>query len=636
MNLAGICIVTFFLFAITSCKHSQGVDYVFQQAGSNRIELEKVLVHYQNDSLKYKAACFLIENMLGHFSYQSPAMDYCKQKLVELPYSFRRDSMNRIWKQAAATYSGETLTKVEDYKSIKSSFLIENIDQAFRAWEKAPWYKEVDFQSFCRYILPYRISDEQLSDDIHWRDSLAQRYGKCIQEETDMKRAFTSLLEMFDATWKSLKSKCPYKLDVLTIDEGGFSLCEQRCVVRGNVMRSLGIPVVCDYVNSWANYSHNGHSWISLIGEGEKAYLYSKGDSIPRTSNPIDASFFKPLVLPDTAYAYWVDSLKRTVKVYRRNFFRENEKDNLVVDVSKCYGLTDSVEIQTDDAAEKYVYLCTFRTGEDWRITVKNEIVDGRCMFRNLGASIVYLPALLKEENITALDAPFILYKGGEVRKIIPTGNKQTVRLSRKYILMTTWTNRWYQMIGGRFEASNDIGFHHADVLCQISSLPVYRNEVRFNKSKSYRYVRYVSPGVLRSELSELTFFSGKQELKGKEIGEGIKVSAQKRVFDHNLTTIGDSKTIDYWVGLDLGKKCFIDKLVYYPRNDDNFIVPGEQYELFYYDKGSWHSLGTKIAESEELIYEQVPEGALFLLKNRTKGQEERIFTYENGRQVWW
>ena len=41
------------------------LDIALQSAGNNRKEQEKVLRHYQNnptDSLKYKAACFLIEN----------------------------------------------------------------------------------------------------------------------------------------------------------------------------------------------------------------------------------------------------------------------------------------------------------------------------------------------------------------------------------------------------------------------------------------------------------------------------------------------------------------------------------------------------------------------------------------------
>lgn len=37
----------------------------------------------------------------------------------------------------------------------------------------------------------------------------------------------------------------------------------------------------------------------------------------------------------------------------------------------------------------------------------------------------------------------------------------------------------------------------------------------------------------------------------------------------------------DAWVGLDLGRVVSISKLVYLPRNDDNFIKEGELYELF-------------------------------------------------------
>ena len=33
---------------------------------------------------------------------------------------------------------------------------------------------------------------------------------------------------------------------------------------------------------------------------------------------------------------------------------------------------------------------------------------------------------------------------------------------------------------------------------------------------------------------------------------------------------------------------------------------------------------------------DNVPTNALLLLRNHTKGKEERIFTYEGGEQVWW
>jgi hypothetical protein len=44
----------------------------------------------------------------------------------------------------------------------------------------------------------------------------------------------------------------------------------------------------------------------------------------------------------------------------------------------------------------------------------------------------------------------------------------------------------------------------------------------------------------------------------------------------------------------------------------------------------------TKKTDNVMLDYDNCPTNALFLLHDLTKGREERIFTYENGEQVWW
>lgn len=53
------------------------LESALMSAGSNRAELERVLEHYSMhaaDSLKYRAACFLIENMPYHYSYTDTAL----------------------------------------------------------------------------------------------------------------------------------------------------------------------------------------------------------------------------------------------------------------------------------------------------------------------------------------------------------------------------------------------------------------------------------------------------------------------------------------------------------------------------------------------------------------------------------
>ncbi|MCL2329299.1 MAG: hypothetical protein FWC39_12410, partial [Bacteroidetes bacterium] len=91
------------------------------------------------------------------------------------------------------------------------------------------------------------------------------------------------------------------------------------------------------------------------------------------------------------------------------------------------------------------------------------------------------------------------------------------------------------------------------------------------------------------------------------------------------------------WVGLDFGKPVNIANFRFLPRNDDNFIKEGEEYELFYWDNYQWNSLGRQTGTSKQYLeYTNAPSNALFWLRNLTKGREERIFTYENGVQIWW
>jgi len=66
-----------------------------------------------------------------------------------------------------------------------------------------------------------------------------------------------------------------------------------------------------------------------------------------------------------------------------------------------------------------------------------------------------------------------------------------------------------------------------------------------------------------------------------------------------------------------------------------SFLAPGTAYELFYWD-GSWQSLGQSTAGEDPLEF-LAPSGALYwLVATDSKREEERIFTYEDGLQVWW
>ena len=64
-------------------------------------------------------------------------------------------------------------------------------------------------------------------------------------------------------------------------------------------------------------------------------------------------------------------------------------------------------------------------------------------------------------------------------------------------------------------------------------------------------------------------------------------------------------------------------------------IITRHLYELFYFAQNDPCFLGQKVAAGDVLTYDSIPSKVLYLLKDLTK-KEERIFTYEGGKQIWW
>jgi hypothetical protein len=58
-------------------------------------------------------------------------------------------------------------------------------------------------------------------------------------------------------------------------------------------------------------------------------------------------------------------------------------------------------------------------------------------------------------------------------------------------------------------------------------------------------------------------------------------------------------------------------------------------YELFYFDGSGWISKGIQQAKNNFLEYKDIPSATIYLLKNLSKGKQERMFMYENGKQIY-
>lgn len=598
-------------------------------AVSYREKYKAVLTHYQKkDSKRYKAAQFLIDYMEGHFSPEGEGINLYVQKVKELQPKTNIGKLSKIWKEF---HVHAKTVLVPDSMVITDNDLITNIDDAFAVWEKSPWKKDVSFQLFCEYILPYQVVDEHLSNN--WRGQLRKAYQGLLDGVTDVKTAFAVIRrEVLDRVSNS-HTFTPYHLDVLSYEHIRRANCDQRCILLASVLRAYGIPAAIDFVPHWADYSTMGHTWVSLVLAKGSTYTVFEDEKAVKEFNRIDASVFvkNDSILNGVKCPYPIKNEKKVAKIYRKGYTVEK------MDVSKYYGLNGKLEIPCKEDID--VFLCTFVTGKDWMPIAWGHSSKEKAVFENLGKGIVYLPIIMEGGKAKPLSPPLLLSNRGVHSFSKVNSDTSTVIIDRKYPLCAYMPVQWKKLISGIFEGSDNPTFETTDTLFIINDMPNGETKVDVSSKKAYRYIRFKSPDAEIALLSELQFLTKANRLiKGNYLSQGVDANRLSLLYDDDKESKIKAFNPGYWVGIDIGEDCQeeVSSILFAPVSDGNDIQKGHLYELYGYDN-SWKLIGRKVAgHNNSLIFNGVPQGVLLLLKDKTKGHEERIFEYKDGKQIWY
>jgi hypothetical protein len=684
MTMKSLYPFIFLLIFLLSCKikaYDVEMERVLTLAGDNRSELDEVIQHYSKsdkDSLKLNATYFLILNMPQHFTTNSEQLkefDQIFDSIASIPtgyiykckdprstkyinYKTRFIKTEKIWNRfqdRLGKPSEFELFDLPDCQYISSDLIIENIDLAFKAWA-FPWARHLTFQQFCEYVLPYRFNNEPLES---WRPFFMQKYSWVIDSLKDKNDPVEvcRLINNDIGSWFSFEGGFKgYPRDFSASQLMKFKMgpCLMQASLASFAMRSMGLAIAHETILQWGHRSL-GHDFNAVIDKNGEFVDFLGGEHAPG------------------------QNVKSQVpKVFRRLF---SIQDNLLADTSqntpeklssvRLHDVTDYYQPVTDvtlsvsnTLKQRFAYLCVFNNKE-WEAVYYAEIKNSQATFKRMGRGILYLPAYYYQGNYVPAGNPFILTSDGIVKTIAPSENKQlSVTLTRKYPYQDRMIKFANAMIGARFQGADNPDFINAKDIFKVSIPPDHFFKEYPIKNQSFRYVRYVFPvsssdSIVSGDVSEVGFVGigedGKEkQLRGELIGaSGITEFQKQLLFDEKLDNyylIIEADTIvdDYpkhvitipslrqlWVGYDLGKSHTLTKVAYCPRNDLNNLYERCEYELFYWDN-EWISLGRKNAKDFKLEYSNVPDGALLLLHNRTEGNEERIFTYEQGKQIWW
>jgi hypothetical protein len=518
VGLGIVCLISY-MAVIVGCgatpAYPPDVLKTLDAAGENRPELEKVIRHYgeTGDTLKLKAAYFLIGNMADH-CYATYALEDTSGNEVAfnaLDYS-DYDALTASFdtlEQNHGVLDFERKDKIMDAETITADFLITQIDYAFRAWEEWPWAKNLSFDDFCAYVLPYRGSNEPLEP---WRKTFFDKYAHIADSMNNPSDPVEAAAIINDdiKTWFGFDPRYyyhPTDQGLSEMMEVGLGRCEDMTNVTIYAMRANGLAVTSDYTPYWANTGNN-HAWNAILNADGKVIPFMGAESNPGKYR----------------------LRHKLAKVYRKMF--ADQPDNLIfqdrkqekvpgwlagrsyIDVTADYEDVCDVTVSLSDVPDSVdiAYLCVFNSGE-WKPIHWARIEDNTATFTDMGKDIAYIPALYLNEEVVPVGEPFIL----------------ETDCSRRTLFADT--------------------AHVGDI-----------------------------------ELTSTTH--RKQETSTDGIGT-------------------------------------------------SFLSKGQTYELFCMTD-SWVSIGKEIAGEGPLVFKNVPSGGLYWLVADGSDKEERIFTVEDGRQVWW
>ena len=289
------------------------------------------------------------------------------------------------------------------------------------------------------------------------------------------------------------------------------------------------------------------------------------------------------------------------------------------------------------------LYLC-MSSYTDWVPVGWGKISNNRIIINNIEGGVVFCLATYHNGIVYPLSDPFLVDKDtGSITFFEPQNEKRNVVLLHKFnLFIEPFISR---MVGGVFEASNDSNFQNKDTLFIIKNKPVRLfNVVPIETKKKYQYVRYFGPKDSYCDVAEISFYQNNKDtipLKGQIHGTPGCMPQDKSHEYTNAFDLNPYTSFDYykpyggWTGLDLGHTYRIEKIIFTPRNRMNFIIKGDIYELLYCKHGNWLSAGMQKAQSDSLTY-SVPKNALLYLKCHSRGTDERIFEYKDGKQIFW
>ncbi len=614
--LAGVLV--FFVLGVIGCAPSR-LEQALVYSGENRGELEKVLAHYsedEKDSLKLRAARFLIENMPGHYGMYGPAMDDYKRFIdsaaADYNYTMRRALYCTAYKIPELM---ARLEPIEDIHIVTADYLIRNIDRSFEIWQYYPWCADVGFDDFCNFILPYRVMNEPLDE---WKQQ-----PMLTDEMTEFYKYYTTahdLKTLYEDLFRRYYSMAPLSRTGIVLPDGRPlpKDCIETVIAEVAAYRTVGMPAAADL---FVQILHgDGCHYMPVVLDGKYNHIPQRGSEMQRATK-----FLR--------YTYAVNPVPKENCIdapYLNNTHLMDVTDMYMNNVDTEIGIPRRYRRHT-----KTAYVASFNSRR-WEPSWWADIKGPKAKFTNLVMHNMYLPVVYIANRQVAVGYPFYLSGSKKISFVPDKDSLISMSLTRKCSANFTRKHFWQQGIQNSYiQAADNPRFDNAVTVGRITYNPFMTPYViDVETTEAYRYWRYVTLHI-NGYVGELDICDSRGDtISPANYSHPNEREEVQRMYDD------DPLTFYYFhkgnCEFDFHEPVRLSSFRFSPRMDGNDVRPGLRYELYYWDSDGWVLSDSVVATDNVLRFDNVPSNAVYWLHCTSEGREERIFTYDrNGVRFW-
>lgn len=407
-------IIVFISFAYkVSAQIPNSVEQNLKNSKLNRNELEKTITYFKQskDQRKLQALYFLISNMDIHETSNYFLKDSSGKKVDfnELEYHSLKESQKAFQnlKQENPNLLAHSY-RVKDLENITAEFLIKNIEQAFESWHSSP-VKNVSFNDFCEYLLPYRISIEPLQK---WRSIYNTKFTWLSKKvkENGVEAVLPYLKDdanlWFTGTWGKEQRKEPLpRLGSQQLLFRKRGSCADLADLGVFTMRSIGVPATINKIPFWATAT-GGHLTNTFFDDNAKAIPFDYGVK----------NYGKLLREPAKV-------LRSTYSKQNQNLINFEELDSIppghlqganYIDVTNEFWQTTTVNcnLYPNEKKPKIVYTTTFN-GLKWRPFWWGKIKNNKTQWDKICVGTVILPQYYINKKLVPAAPPILVTSAG-------------------------------------------------------------------------------------------------------------------------------------------------------------------------------------------------------------------------------